>query len=220
MKPSEIGSRPSASLVELSASVRKVANALLRIDGEPPGLGAAQQVLEDVAERLRALGQTSDVPRIGPDADVSATRPYYFPAALHGSVHVAAPFMTAEQEEERRFGRVRFDLIHEGPPGCVHGGHVAWMFDQAFGQHVVHGGVVAGPTHRLEVTYRRPTPVERELEYEVRTDRIEGRKVFLTAALRQGDAVTAEATALFVQPKTEAEPSGGLEEVFRRSRDA
>jgi acyl-CoA thioesterase FadM len=218
MEPSDIGSRPSASLVELSASVRDVANALLRIDGDPSELAEARRVLDDVAERLQGLGKSSDVPRLGPSADVATTRPYYFPAAIHGSVHVAAPYMTAEQEEARRFGRVRFDLIHEGPPACVHGGHVAWMFDQAFGQHVVHGGVVAGPTYRLEVTYRRPTPVLRELEYEVRTDRIDGRKVFLTAELREGNVVTAEAMGLFVQLKPEASPPGELGDVFRRNR--
>jgi acyl-CoA thioesterase FadM len=77
-------------------------------------------------------------------------------------------------------------------------------------------GVVAGPTHRLEVTYHRATPVLRELEYEVRTDRVDGRKVFLAAELRDGETVTAEASALFVQPKTGARGSGGLDDVFRR----
>ena len=106
----------------------------------------------------------------------------------------------AVQDSDRRHGRVRFDLIHEGPPGCVHGGHVAWFFDQSFGQIVVDTQI-GGPTHHLEVTYRRPTPILRDLDYELVIDRVEGRKIFASAKLRDGDVVVAEASALFVEPK-------------------
>ena len=70
----------------------------------------------------------------------------------------------------------------------------------AFGQLVV-ASEIGGPTHRLEVTYRRPTPLHRELDYEVVTDRVEGRKVFAEAWLRDGETVLAEARALFVEPR-------------------
>ena len=94
---------------------------------------------------------------------------------------------------------MRFDLIHEGPPGRAHGGHVAWFFDQAFGQLVVALGI-GGPTHCLEVTYHRPTPLHRALDYEIATDRVDGRKVFAKARLRDAEVLIAEAQALFVEP--------------------
>jgi len=201
-----LGDTASPSLVALSSSVRDVASALLRIDESDPAAGAAlreaQRWIDEARDRLARVGRTSDTPRVGPGADAATTRPYYFPGALEPSVHVGAPAMTATQDGPRRFGTVRFELIHEGPPGCVHGGFLAWMFDQAFGQLVVASDEPGGPTHRLEVTYRRPTPILRELRYDVGTERIEGRKHFARATLHHGETLTAEATALFVQPRT------------------
>ena len=136
--------------------------------------------------------------------DRETTRPYYFPGGLD-AIQVAVPHMTATQEADRRYGTVRFELIHEGPPGFVHGGHLAWMFDQAFGQHVVESEL-GGPTHRLEITYRKPTPMHCDLDYEVRTKRLDGRKLFAEATLRHGDTLHADASAIFVRPKEVLNP--------------
>jgi len=200
MKIPKLGQTPSPALVELAESVRNISSEMLRVDGDHPGLEQARRTLDDVAELLSSIGSRADTPRIFADGDPSTTRPYYFPGALAPRVHVAAPWMTAQQEETRRFGKVRFELIHEGPPSYVHGGFVAWMFDQAFGQHVVSSDL-PGPTHRLEITYRRPAPIHSELDYEVSTERREGRKLFVCGSLRDGDSLLAEASALFVQPR-------------------
>lgn len=204
MERPRIGDLASTPLVELCSSLQRAASALLRVEGNGDAVEDARRLVEQARSALEQLGHASDVPRVGPTADPATTRPYYFPGALAPRVHVAAPVMTAEQDGERRFGRVRFELIHEGPPGCVHGGFLAWMFDQAFGQHVVERDTGGGPTHRLEVTYRRPTPILTDLAYEVRTERVDGRKLFIEAELRHDDVVTAEARALFVQPRSGA----------------
>jgi acyl-coenzyme A thioesterase PaaI-like protein len=200
MKIPKLGQTPSPSLVELAESVRKLSSEMLRVEGDHLGIDQARRTLDDVAALLSSISSRADVPRVFSDGDPSITRPYYFPGALAPRVHVAAPWMTAQQEETRRFGQVRFELIHEGPPSCVHGGFVAWMFDQAFGQHVV-SRELGGPTHKLEVTYRRPSPILTELDYEVVTERHEGRKLFVSGTLRNGETLVAEASALFVQPK-------------------
>ena len=202
MKSPTLGQTPHPSLVELAESARAVSSALLRVDGDHGDLAWAREALDAVAERLASIGSEADAPLVFPGVqqEPAETRPYYFPGALEPSVHVAVPWMTAEQHEGRRTGRVRFDLIHEGPPGAAHGGFVAWMFDQAFGQHAVESDPT-GPTHRLEVTYRRPAPILRELDYEVRTERRDGRKLFMAATLRDGDTLLAEAAAIFVGPK-------------------
>ena len=201
MQTPKIGQEPAEALVALAQSARDVANELLRIhDGDDPRVTEARETLDDVVAKLSAFASRHDPPRAVDAVEKEGTRPYYFPGALAPRVHVAHPWMTAEEFDGGRRGRVRFDLVHEGPPGCAHGGHVAWFFDQAFGHHVV-AQQIGGPTHRLEVVYRRLTPLFRELDYEIRTDRVDGRKIFADAWLRDGDEVVAEAKALFVAPK-------------------
>jgi len=201
MRFPKIGQTPAAELVELAEALRGAANEMLRIhEGTHEDVQGATDALNGITERLSSIASREDAPRFGEFQSTEETRPYYFPGAIAPRVHVAHPYMTGEQDGDRRFGRVRFDLIHEGPPGWVHGGHVAWFFDQALGQHVVASDV-GGPTFRLEVTYRRGTPLHKELDYEIKTERVEGRKMFADAWLRDGDVVVAEAKALFVEPK-------------------
>jgi len=206
MRFPKIGQTPAAELVELADALRGAANEILRIhEGEHEDVQGATKALKGMTERLSAIASRQEVPRFGESQSTADTRPYYFPGAIEPRVHVAHPFMTGEQDGDRRFGRVRFDLIHEGPPGWAHGGHVAWFFDQALGQHVVASDV-GGPTHRLEVTYRRGTPLHKELDYEIKTERVEGRKMFADAWLRDGEVVVAEAKALFVEPRAGFKP--------------
>lgn len=54
----------------------------------------------------------------------------------------------------------------EGPPGCVHGGFVAHFFDQILGQHNLWSGIPA-MTASLAVSFRRSTPILRELAFEL-----------------------------------------------------
>ena len=201
MRFPKIGQDPASELVELADALRDAANEMLRIhDGEHAEVQSATEALKGIKERLAEISSDAAAPRFTDAQPETETRPYYFPGAIAPRVHVAHPFMTGEQNGDRRSGRVRFDLIHEGPPGWAHGGHVAWFFDQALGQHVV-ASEVGGPPHRLEVTYRLGTPLHKELDYEIETERIEGRKMFANAVLRDGETVVAEAKALFVEPK-------------------
>jgi acyl-coenzyme A thioesterase PaaI-like protein len=207
MEETRIGQAPDARLVELAESLRSVANRLLRVhQGSHEEVERSRAMLDQVDERLARIASEAEAPRMVEDLDSETTRPYYFPGALAPRVHVAHPWMTAEEEEGGRRGRVRFDLIHEGPPGLAHGGHVAWFFDQAFGQLAV-ALRFGGPTHRLEVTYRQGTPLHEELDYSLRTTSVEGRKLFAEAELRHGDRLLAEAKALFVAPRSGLESS-------------
>ena len=94
-------------------------------------------------------------------------------------------------------GRVTFGSAYEGPPGCVHGGLVAAAFDEVLGYAQIFSGR-PGMTGKLEVFYRAPTPLHRELRFTARVDRREGRKVFVQCQLHAGDQLCAEATGLFI----------------------
>jgi len=92
---------------------------------------------------------------------------------------------------------VTFGRVYEGPPGHVHGGFVAGIFDEALGAAQAFSGR-AGMTGRLIVHYRRPTPLDTELRLRATMDDVEGRKIFCTATLWAGEHLCAEAEGLFV----------------------
>jgi acyl-CoA thioesterase FadM len=63
------------------------------------------------------------------------------------------------------------------------------------------GVITGGPRQRtayLHVNYRQIVPINQELEVDARVDRVEGRKIFVSGRLRDGDTVLTDAEALFV----------------------
>jgi acyl-coenzyme A thioesterase PaaI-like protein len=94
----------------------------------------------------------------------------------------------------------RFTLraAHEGAPGRSHGGFVSAIFDDVFG-FVLQIHEIPGFTGELSVRYEAGTPIGRELEMRARLDRREGRKLFMTADLWDGDKRLATAKATFIE---------------------
>lgn len=103
-------------------------------------------------------------------------------------------------------GHVNFGTAYEGPPGFVHGGHVAAVFDELLGATQSLSGT-QGMTAHLGVDYRSPTPLGVDLEMHGWVDEIEGKKIRSRGTLMAGDRVCAEAGALFIA----FEPGGFLE---------
>jgi len=114
-----------------------------------------------------------------------------------GRANPVAPPMQVIFTEDAIEATVTLGLLFEGPPGCVHGGFVAAMFDEVLGAAQVHSGK-AGMTGRLTVHYRSPTPLHEELRLAARLVRVEGRKILCTATLHAGDRLCADAEGLFV----------------------
>ena len=96
-------------------------------------------------------------------------------------------------------GTARFRRFHLGRNGAVHGGALALLFDSLLGYTAFK--LSESPRQRtafLHVDYRKIVPVEKELRVDAGIDRIDGRKIFLTGRLLDGDAVLCEAEALFL----------------------
>jgi acyl-coenzyme A thioesterase PaaI-like protein len=85
----------------------------------------------------------------------------------------------------------------EGAPGRAHGGVVAALFDEVMG-FVLSITCIPAFTGRLTVSYRAPVPLGVPLEFRARLTGREGRKLLMAGEARQGDAILAEAEALFV----------------------
>jgi acyl-coenzyme A thioesterase PaaI-like protein len=94
-------------------------------------------------------------------------------------------------------GTATYGAAYEGPPGCVHGGMLAAAFDIILGAASVAAQRPA-LTGTLTVRYRKGTPLHREIRYEGRLDRVEGRRTHVAARALVDGEVTAEAEGVFV----------------------
>ncbi|KAI8923908.1 HotDog domain-containing protein [Entophlyctis helioformis] len=77
-----------------------------------------------------------------------------------------------------------------GHQGVVHGGLIGAIFDDTMGYlfHAVSRGRFVGFTAFLHVDYRSKLPAGRTVAVCVRISRVEGRKVYLKAEMRDGEA--------------------------------
>jgi len=56
-------------------------------------------------------------------------------------------------------------------------------------------------TAYLKIDYRHIVPVEKELQFDAGVDRVDGRKIFVSGRLSDGDTLLTEAEALVVRLK-------------------
>ena len=105
------------------------------------------------------------------------------------------------QPREERLERYRatfaFDERHQGGPGIVHGGLVSAALDEACGLLATWYRFPT-VTARIFVRYRRPVPINRELELEAWLAGERGRRLHVDAVLRDDGAAVAEARGAFL----------------------
>jgi len=113
---------------------------------------------------------------------------------------LAIPLDLHKTDDGRIEGTATFRRFHLGRNGAAHGGAVAQLFDGLLGYTAFTlSGSRAQRTAFLHIDYRKIALVEKELQVDARIDGIEGRKIFVSGRLLDGDAVVAEAHALFVK---------------------
>jgi acyl-coenzyme A thioesterase PaaI-like protein len=102
------------------------------------------------------------------------------------------------REGDEAVSRVVLGPAFEGAPNRAHGGVVAAVFDDLMGFVLT---IVESPAYTAELTvrYRRPTPVNEEIEFRARLVSRRGRRLNIEAEATNADRQKiAEATALFV----------------------
>ena len=191
------------------AAKRRLAAALRRLNVLCVTSDGAGDVLDDVCGRLE---EAADMLEGQPahtflDAYLSGayrTDPtrYADRSLLTGLSNPLAPPMTLRFEGETSVGDVTYSDLFAGAPGLLHGGVIAASFDQVLGHNLIAKGI-GTLTGWLRVDYRAPTRLGRPLRFEASLDRVEGRKYFLVATCHDGDTLTAEASALFVDVMSE-----------------
>ena len=114
---------------------------------------------------------------------------------------MSAPIVLTSTDTEV-MARVTYGDAHEGPPGCLHGGLIAAVFDEVLGFAQALSGT-PGMTGRLEITYRSPTPLHQELVVTGRYTGTHGRKIMTEGTIMAGDRLCAEAVGTFIAVKAE-----------------
>lgn len=93
----------------------------------------------------------------------------------------------------------RFTLraAHEGAPGRSHGGFVSAIFDDVMG-FVIQIIETPAYTGELTVRYEAGVPIGKPLEMRARLDHVNGRKIFITADLWDGEQRLATSKSTFI----------------------
>jgi acyl-coenzyme A thioesterase PaaI-like protein len=121
--------------------------------------------------------------------------------AVRGNI-LTIPMSARKTEDGRIHGWARFARFHLGRNGAVHGGALGMLFDTVLG--LTSSVLTGGPYQRtayLKIDYRHIVPVEKELQIDAGVDRVDGRKIFVSGRLSDGDTLLTEADALFVRLK-------------------
>ena len=119
--------------------------------------------------------------------------------ALAGWSNPLSPGLNIWLDGDRAHGTVNCGWAYEGPPGHIHGGYVAAIMDQFLGMAQIIGKK-PGMTGTLTTRYRKPTPLNTDLQLEAEVFVLEGRKTLVKGEMRVGDVVTATCEGLFIQP--------------------
>jgi acyl-coenzyme A thioesterase PaaI-like protein len=189
-----------AHLRRLADAGRLVIERMANTDVADELIERAAELLEEAAAQLDGPGRVRRYEGFAESANAGGDpSPHFDHSPIFGMASPLAPPTQVEIGEDGRSVvlRVRYGTAYEGPPGSVHGGVVAAMFDEVLGMTQSLSGQ-PGMTGTLQIRYRRPTPLHRELRFEGTLDRVDGRKIFTTARCLDGDDVTAEAEGLFI----------------------
>ncbi len=189
---------PGPDLRRLVDALRLVIDQVPRTGAAPDALARAAAAVEDAAAILDPLTPPW-VPAV-PALPFGSLVPHeYFPfSPMIGLYNPLAPPVMLEVDGLDVRGTATIGSAYEGPPGCVHGGVIAALFDELLGVANITSGVGA-MTGTLTIKYRSPTPLLTPLDFAARTTSIEGRKVYTSGTIHAGGQLCAEADGIFIQ---------------------
>lgn len=201
------GGDESGALQNLADEVRGLVDDLHLLQSTPEQLEEASRLVAGARSRLGRSERLRwyEVPDEDLDDDGrSRLRTEHRQHSLYrGGHNPLAPPMTVTREADSDGRQIVVGELHtgrtrEGPPGRLHGGFLAGLFDDILSG--APGLVDAGPavTARLEVRYRKATPIDADLRLEAWVERRSGRRLSARARCLVAGEVTAEAEALFV----------------------
>lgn len=187
----------------LASATRALVGALRRANAPSAALERARTLIDE-ATALLAPHRVDGIPMQGRLGDrgpigANASEPaVFFPwSPIIGPLNPLSGEVELHVTDGRTTGRAYLGAQYNGPPGMVHGGVIALLFDELLGATNVCNGL-GGFTGTLSIRYERPTWIETELALESWVDRVEGRKVFTVGTISIRGEVTARAEGIFI----------------------
>jgi acyl-coenzyme A thioesterase PaaI-like protein len=176
-------------------AVRKLQDHARAVDAPDEVITQAADMLEKLSELLTPFDADEWQSPSGRRMDLP----------VRGNI-LTIPMAARKAPQEGGAGRIqgwaRFARFHLGRNGAVHGGALGMLFDTVLG---LTASVLTGsPRQRtayLKIDYRHIVPIEKELQIGAGIDRVDGRKIFVSGRLSDGDTLLTEAEALFVRLK-------------------
>ncbi len=181
----------------LSNAARKLVEKITTADAPEEELLEMARALEEINRRLESFPIRTGRTGFSSSATETDVTSYLSFGPLTGKLNPIAPPLDIKNEDNQTIGHVNFGYAYEGPPGHVHGGYIAAMFDELLGFAQGFSGQ-PGVTGTLTIRYRRPTPLKTDLRLVGTFDRIEGRKIYTTGKMYANGELTADATGVFV----------------------
>ncbi len=180
------GEAPLAQTVAAAAAIRRLSSLLLSLEHPHPTVDTMVAKFAEWERELAVVAPRDNAPRIGA-IDDDPRRIYLNHATDIGAYNPCFPeYRFDHLDAENARGRVVFPLVYEGPPGLVHGGFLGVFFDCVIQHHNCVTGL-SGKTRSLVVTFRRPTPILTELQFDIARSQID-RSITSTARLLLNDA--------------------------------
>jgi acyl-coenzyme A thioesterase PaaI-like protein len=178
-------------------SVRAVIDRMFATQATEEALADVTALVSQAAAILARYPRSRPFEGFPEAANAGDPHAFFDHSPFAGRANPLAPPIEMEIAEDMVVARVRYGSAYEGPPGSVHGGHIAAAFDEVLGMAQSLGGQ-PGMTGTLTIRYRSPTPLNTDLRVVARITEITGRKTFTTGEMHAGDRVTAEAEAVFI----------------------
>jgi acyl-coenzyme A thioesterase PaaI-like protein len=180
----------------LAAALRELLEAAPRSAAPDSEVEALVPMIREAARRFAAAGRLA--PGGVQTSLYSGMEHFMDVGPIVGLSNAIAPPLEFQLDSEAGVvrGGGRFGAAYEGAPGLLHGGFLAAAIDELLGVATVLSGG-PGMTRELTVHYLRPTPIDVELRFTARLDRVEERKLFVSADVEANGLRTAKASGVF-----------------------
>ncbi len=193
-------------LHRLANALRRLVESSVALTAPLPALTALADEAEALEVRARAFAGTRPFPRYAApvDGDLNTILPW---GVISGPYNPLAAPVAMSMVDGKAIGTVRFGLAYEGPPGGVHGGVVAAVWDQVLAFACMLQGT-PGHTATLTTHFRALTPLHEALRFEAWVDRTDGRRVYAVGRCHAAGTLVSEADGLFIRFRDGLAPPG------------
>ena len=191
----------SARRRELARELAAINEQLVRLDVDEAALMAATEQARALWESLEGYSHRSMRDILGRLISGQGNRQDALDMAdfeiLSGPANVMSPPVTFWLDGDVVRARATFGRAFMGPPGKVHGGVLSLALDMLLAK--TQDFVTSlGMTGTLNVRYMAPTPLHREVNFEARLVRLQGRKLFNEARVFVDGVQTVAASGIWI----------------------